>query len=203
MTQAPPDPNTLLAGSEFKGRSVKFGGRDAEPPIWRRGMVVNAMPSTVQERNLDGELLFWDENGGGKTTRPTSQPVWNIVIPVQTAQRDNPDVIELYGEDDGRRFLWINGSPKPEHGQLWGALVDAMRKSKIQRIVPGISIDAGYVAVEKLSGGKTKKRYEMLLKPAPEGYVPPGMDEGSGNGAVSTTKTAETAEDPWGDEPPF
>jgi hypothetical protein len=199
MSQAPPDPMALLLGQSRRGRSISFRGT---APVWHRGLQVLAAPSTEQARDPEtGEGKFFPIKG---TRDPDySSPIWQIVIKVQTGYRSE-DVIAAEGTDDGIRWLFVGGSAKPESKSQMVALALAVRQAGAREILPGATIDIGYVADGPKAPGASAvsnppKQYEAVYTPPPAGYVAP--DQGS-NG-VDGRGDPLPDEPAFDDEPPF
>lgn len=96
----PPNPNDLLMGSGAK--SASFNG---SPPITCTGRIVS-VPQVQQQTNLQGDPL----------TFPDGKPRWQLVVQVQTDQRDPADA-----SDDGVRALYIKANSQK-------AVAEAVRK---------------------------------------------------------------------------
>jgi hypothetical protein len=180
----------LLFGQSRRGRSISFRG---DPPIWHRTMEVLALPTTEQARDAEtGEPKFWKIKGTKEDD--LSSPQWQIVIKVATDYR-NPDL----DDDDGVRWLYIGGSPRPESRSQWASLAAAVRKAGVAKILPGGKIDIGYIRDGQKAPGASAvsnppKQYEVVYTPPPEGYVPPG---------AASDDYPPPDEPPADDEPPF
>lgn len=134
------DANELLMGGG--GVSAKF------PTL---GCVVQgyivAPPKSQQQRDLDTGEVKTFSNG---------DPMWQIVVQLQTDTRD-PDI----ADDDGIRNLYIKG-------QMFTAVREAVRKTGAKGLDVG-----GHLAVQWASEGEAKKRgfnppkvYRALYTPA-------------------------------------
>lgn len=142
-TQAPPSANDFLLGggeSKRKNRSVSF------PQV---GATITGticeVPTTEQQRDADGKLKFWDNS---------TDPKWQIVVPLQTTLRS----MEVE-DDDGVRYLYVSGNKKPESRSLHAAVAEAAAGTGLE--LGGI-LTVTYVA----DGAKTKVTYN-----APKQYT--------------------------------
>lgn len=136
-----PDVDEYLFGSSRKGRSVSFPqvGATISGTICER-------PTKEQQRDPEGNLKTWD-NG---------DPMWQVVVPLQTTLR----TLEIEN-DDGVRYLFVDGSPKPESKSKHAALAAALRAVQ-SRLEIGGKLTMTYVA----DGAKTKAMYS-----APKQYT--------------------------------
>ena len=109
-----------------------------------KGTVLGA--EKTQQTDIDGNLLTWD-NG---------EPRWQVVITVQTDDRD-PDI----EGDTGERRIFAKG-------QMLNAIKQALRDAKVTGLEVGGTIAVQYVADgERKPGKSAPKQYVAQYKPAP------------------------------------
>ena len=131
---APPDPNDILAGG---GKSAKF------PTIGTtvEGTVVDFV--TSQQTSIDGEPLTWDDGS----------PRWQIVVTLQTAEREDD-------ADDGLRKMYCKGNLLTE--------LKAAVKASGEKLAVGGVVKAQYHADGEAKRGYTApKLYKVRYTPAP------------------------------------
>lgn len=218
--QTPPSANDLLGGGDRKYRSLSFKADKA--PVWHRGLTILTEPETWQDRDDDGNLLFWDKSGptavrtideigaDGKPTQPIY--VFNVKVRLPDGFTPDPDVIDEYGDDDGVRFLYFRGQ-KRDSKTTFDAIATACRKARTRRgLQPGGTLAIGWVAGGETKRGASKstvKEYEAEYDPSTE--WPAGS---SANGQLAAASGGQTAPDKAGtagpvsaygddDEPPF
>ena len=191
--QAPPDPNAMLMGGNRRGRSLGF----PSVKTWHKDMVILAPAETVQARDPeDGSLRYYKIKGSNPPQDDLTAPVWQVVLTLQTSY-SSQDIIDDLGEDDGVRYLYIDGSKKPESHSKWVAVAAAVRKSGAKRMDPGGRVSIGYVA----DGPKSPQATAVMSKPKQyqAEYVPPSQDWTTPAVSVSAPASA-----PFDDEePPF
>lgn len=126
---APPSlDDFLLGGGESrKGRSLSF----KQMGTTHTGTIC-AAPEIRQQRDPDdGSPKTWD-NG---------DPMWQIVVPMQTTLRSAE-----VDDDDGVRFLYVSGSRKPESRSMHVAVADAVRAAGASGLEVGGQLTISYVA---------------------------------------------------------
>jgi hypothetical protein len=120
MTMTPPDPSTLLMGGGT--RSAKF----EHPGDKISGEILSV--ETKQQTDLkDGSPKFWD-NG---------DPMWQVVVTLQTEQRDPDDA-----DDDGKRAIYVKGSMK--YASTAKAIADAVRTAGAKTLEVGGTLAVAY-----------------------------------------------------------
>lgn len=132
MSYAPPDPNDILAGG---GKSAKF------PTIGTtvEGTVVDF--ATSQQTSIEGEPLSWDDGS----------PRWQIVITMQTAEREDDT-------DDGIRRMFCKGNLLTE--------LKAAVKASGEKLAVGGVVKAQYHADGEARRGYTApKLYKVKYTP--------------------------------------
>lgn len=136
------DANDLLQGG---APSAKF------PTIGTtiKGTVVSAKKS--QQTDIDGKLKFWDDGN----------PMWQIVITLQTDQRD-PSI----QNDDGERRLFVKG-------QMQTALKAALKDAGATGLEVGATLAVQYESDGEAKPGKSApKVYRgQYVKPVSTGVT--------------------------------
>lgn len=98
----------LLGGASRAGRSLSF----KQTGTSHTGTISSA-PEIQQQR---------DPETGDPKSWPDGNPMWQIVVPLQTTYR-SADI----EDDDGVRFLYVDGSKKPESRSKHVAVANAVR----------------------------------------------------------------------------
>jgi hypothetical protein len=127
--QAAPSLNDFLLGGESRaGRSLSF------PQIGHGHTgTIAAAPEVRQQRDPDdGSPKFWPNS---------TDPIWQIVVPLQTDYRS----AEIEG-DDGIRYLYVDGSKRPESKSKHAAVAEAVRAAGANGLEVGGKLTITYVA---------------------------------------------------------
>lgn len=166
---------------DFAAPSAKF-----PTPGTRVGGRVTQDAREAQQRDFDtGAPLYWQVDGT-RSTNQTDQPALQLVIEVQTDQRD-PDV----EDDDGVRSIYAKGD-------MLRAIREATRSVKVRQIRVGGQLHVEYTGDEPLpkgKRGKPKKLYTATYTPPPAEPDPSGLDRTTHQRSLRTVGRA--------DEPPF
>ena len=153
MTQQLDEANDMLfGGSARTGRSLAFHA-----------------PGTSHTGTICGPLervQKIDEKTGLGKTWPDGNPVYQVIIPLQTDQRS----AAIEG-DDGVRYLYVDGSKKPESRSKHAAVAAAGRAAGVSKFEPGGRLTITYV------GDGPKRPNAGPMESAPKQYsatyVPP------------------------------
>lgn len=162
------------------------GGKSASFPQIGASITgtIAAPPETRQQTDISGNLLTWD-NG---------DPRWQLVVPLQTTLKDDPD-------DDGIRNLYVKGSKDPKSQSLHAAVAAAVVAAGAKGLELGGTLTVTYVAdgVASTRGFNPPKKYEAK-------YARPDTTQASGDflgtGQQVNTQTGEvTQAPPWNPAP--
>lgn len=154
QTQAAPPSldDFLLGGASRSGRSLSFKQVGAS-----HTGTISAAPEVRQQRDPDdGSPKTWD-NG---------DPMWQIVVPLQTTYRSAE--VE---DDDGVRFLYVDGSKKPESKSKHVAVANAVRAAGAKGLELGGQLTITYIGDGPKSPGASAvssppKQYQASYVPA-------------------------------------
>lgn len=142
-----PDPMSLLMGGGTPSAKFENVGDKVS------GEILN-VETKQQTDPKDGSLKTWD-NG---------DPMWQIVVTLQTDQRD-PEI----DDDDGRRAIYVKGSMK--YASTAKAVADAVRAAGAKTLEKG-----GTLAVQFTGEGERTnkafnppKLYQAAYKPPAQG----------------------------------
>jgi hypothetical protein len=107
-----------------------WGGKGT--PIGAKITGVPIEMDSVQQRNMDGDLLFFDDG----------KPRMQLVITLQTTMRD--DAIQ---DDDGQRRIFAKGGAEPAKGKKGLPMLNALRKAQ-KDAGSKIEVGAGVLELE-------------------------------------------------------
>lgn len=180
QTATPPTmEDFLLGGGESrKGRSLSFKTIGTT-----HTGTITAAPEVRQQRDPDdGSLKTWD-NG---------DPVWQIVVPIQTTLRSAE--VE---DDDGMRYLYVSGSKKPESRSMHVAVADAVRAAGAKGLEVGGQLTITYTADGPKKPGASvvrnaPKQYQASYVPAANAALMGGSETG-GNAAQAAAPQQQAA----------
>lgn len=165
------DPNAFLMGGGGRSATFKNIGDVVEGTI-------AAPPTLRQQTDIDsGKPKTWD-NG---------DPVMQLVVQLQTNEREDPD-------DDGLRNLYVSGGFK--RASLQKAVADAIRTAKASGLAVG-----GRLAVKFTGEEPPQKKGMNPAKLYAAKYTPPSdafLDE-----PKEPVAAAAKSGGGWEDEPPF
>lgn len=168
-----PDANTFLLGGGGKSASFPQVGSSVT------GLVASP-PETRQQTDMSGNPLTWD-NG---------DPRWQLVVPLQTEDRDDPD-------DDGIRNLYVKGSKDPKSQSLHAAVAAAVVAAGAKGLEIGGRLTVTYVAdgVASTRGFNPPKKYEAQYQ-RPDTSQASGEFLGTSEGQQVNTSTGEVTGQP-------
>lgn len=138
--------------------------------------VVSSDPQTSQQTDMDGKLKTWDNTG---------EPMLQLVVTLQTDERD-PEI----DDDDGQRRVYVKG-------QMRNAMQAALKASRSKGLYVGDTLSVTYTHDGDKSNPKLSapKQYVVVHTPAGNdggaGFLGTATPAGvSGNGAASATAAA-------------
>lgn len=147
-TPQPPSPEDFLLGGggpTRKGRSASFLQIGA------------SITGTISDRPEVRQQN--DPETGLPKTWPDGNPIWQIVVPLQTTLRSTE--IE---DDDGVRYLYVAGSKKPESRSMHVAVAEAVRAAGAGQLEVGGQLTVTY------TGNGPKSPNAPAVAQAPKQY---------------------------------